>query len=367
MKKSELRIGLALSGGGMRAAVFHLGILKWMAEHQLLKQVAHTSTVSGASLCMGLIYACNGNQWPQDSTFLERVLPVIEQRITGIDLQWHALLRLLMQPYYWGKKANLLANVMEKRWGIQGTMQNISKKPMWTVNTTCFETGKDFRISLSRMGEHDSSYVMHPAFKVSHAMAASAGFPVLIGPYKLKTHRYTWVDASGTITVRPRDEILHLWDGGVYDNMGLDPLFLIDNDGELSSDINYLIVSNACGTIDHKKRKLTMPVENLKRMLDISQNQVESLKSRSVKDYIQRKQNGLYIRIGDTVEDILKSMVTPDAQQLRQKAMNSVSVARAAEYKITLEKMPTEDYHRILWHGYELMEASWMRYACVDV
>ena len=35
MDKKEIKIGLALSGGGMRATLFHLGILKWLAEMEL--------------------------------------------------------------------------------------------------------------------------------------------------------------------------------------------------------------------------------------------------------------------------------------------------------------------------------------------
>ena len=29
-----------------------------------------------------------------------------------------------------------------------------------------------------------------------------------------------WSDVTGSMIVRVRDETLHLWDGGVYDNMG---------------------------------------------------------------------------------------------------------------------------------------------------
>lgn len=74
-----MRIGLALSGGGMRAAVYHLGVLKYLAEKKLLGNVKHISTVSGASICMGLIYACNANQWPKDTQLLKQVLPEVKK------------------------------------------------------------------------------------------------------------------------------------------------------------------------------------------------------------------------------------------------------------------------------------------------
>src|SRR6202035_725989 len=41
------RVGLALSGGGIRSATFNLGVLKALHEFRLLKHVDYLSTVSG--------------------------------------------------------------------------------------------------------------------------------------------------------------------------------------------------------------------------------------------------------------------------------------------------------------------------------
>ena len=49
-------LGLALSGGGFRAAFFHLGVLARMAELGLLRQVEVISTVSGGSIIGALYY-----------------------------------------------------------------------------------------------------------------------------------------------------------------------------------------------------------------------------------------------------------------------------------------------------------------------
>jgi predicted patatin/cPLA2 family phospholipase len=53
------RIGLALSGGGVRAAVFHLGVLKRVAAENLLEEVSAVSTVSGGSLITAAM-----SRWP---------------------------------------------------------------------------------------------------------------------------------------------------------------------------------------------------------------------------------------------------------------------------------------------------------------
>jgi NTE family protein len=46
----ESRIGLALSGGGFRAAAFHLGMLRKLHAFQLLQGVDLLTCVSGGSI-----------------------------------------------------------------------------------------------------------------------------------------------------------------------------------------------------------------------------------------------------------------------------------------------------------------------------
>ena len=44
------RIGLALSGGGFRATLFHLGMVRFLREANILPQVTHITSVSGGSI-----------------------------------------------------------------------------------------------------------------------------------------------------------------------------------------------------------------------------------------------------------------------------------------------------------------------------
>ena len=60
MKKRN--IGLALSGGGLRASIFHMGVLKYLAEKNKLEEISYISSVSGGSLLIGLIYSLNNNK-----------------------------------------------------------------------------------------------------------------------------------------------------------------------------------------------------------------------------------------------------------------------------------------------------------------
>ena len=44
------RLGLALSGGGFRASLYHLGLLRFLRDAGLLAQVTHITSVSGGSI-----------------------------------------------------------------------------------------------------------------------------------------------------------------------------------------------------------------------------------------------------------------------------------------------------------------------------
>jgi Patatin-like phospholipase len=50
------KLGLALSGGGFRASLFHIGVLARMAELDLLRHVSVLSTVSGGTIIGAYYY-----------------------------------------------------------------------------------------------------------------------------------------------------------------------------------------------------------------------------------------------------------------------------------------------------------------------
>ena len=55
-RRAAPKLGLALSGGGFRAAFFHVGVLARMAERGLLRKVEVISTVSGGSIVGAQLY-----------------------------------------------------------------------------------------------------------------------------------------------------------------------------------------------------------------------------------------------------------------------------------------------------------------------
>ena len=327
---AQKRIGVALSGGGMRACVFHLGVFKCLAAEGLWGQIESLSSVSGASLCVALIFSIAGNRWPTASQFLEFVLPEIRRRILAADIQMAALWRLLLRPAAfittgcWFDKVKLVARAMETEWGIAGTLQDLPDRPHWEINCTTFETGKSFRIRKDYMGDRALGYTQKPCLPIADMAAASAGFPVLIGPYRLDMRRYSWsADKYGWVPLETQRKYCSLWDGGVYDNLGLEALFKIGRG--LDEEIDFLIVSNASDGGKMVERAFFRPLRNLRRLLDIALEQVVSLRTRDVMASVVEKGNGVYIRIDGA----------------------------ARQYPTTLRSPSAADFDLLLQHGYE--------------
>jgi len=354
MNLSNARIGLALSGGGIRAAIFHLGALHYLAEAKIFRRITSISSVSGASLAIGVILAANKNNWPTEDEFLLNVQPKVRKLILENNIQSTALRRLVFSPWHWRHRVKLLAKVLEEKWGISGNLQDIPHHPYWEINCTTFETGGNFRFRRDYMGDSTIGYVQTPTLPLSHVVAASAAFPVLIGPYILQTDNLRWTtDKHGKKAAISVDDHYSLWDGGVYDNLGLDALYRVERG--MDAEIDFLIVSNASASIGHKERQGHISLANLRRLLDISMNQVDALRSRQVLSNVISHGNGHYYKIGYTAEQLAARMNIP-FDKVRELANNSLcqaDAAKARDYPTTLNSPTPHSFDLIFRHGYE--------------
>src|SRR5258708_26706207 len=93
-------IGLALSGGGIRAMAFHCGVLRWLAETRRLESIAHISSVSGGTLSVGLIFRLSAWAWPTSEAYLARVGTEMRKALTTKNVVLHAA-ALLVRPKWW--------------------------------------------------------------------------------------------------------------------------------------------------------------------------------------------------------------------------------------------------------------------------
>jgi predicted acylesterase/phospholipase RssA len=261
------RLGLALSGGGFRAALFHVGVLARLADCDLLRHVAVISTVSGGAI-IGAYYYLKLKQLLEgrredglvvstgayrklvreiETEFLAalqcnvRMLTFADRlqnaRMLASDYSSSQRLADLFDQYFFGPvsggaPATLGDLPIEAAAGISEVM------PRLIVNATALNTGHLFQITGRTVGEPDLSEVIgthnelpllrrldldDPALSsrqrsrlgeitLGQAVAASCCVPGMFEPFSL-AGLYQG-DDGGEIPVR-------LVDGGVFDNQGV--------------------------------------------------------------------------------------------------------------------------------------------------
>lgn len=371
MNKSK--IALALSGGGVRAMAYHAGLLKHLAEKGHLERVGAISTVSGGSLLVGLIYRLNNYEWPTSNQYLEKVYPQIKNKLCSKSIQASTICRALFNPLNWVfllSRANIVAKTIQSDWDIQCNLSKIPLYPEWTINGTTAESGRRFRFKNNSLGDYMLGYASPEKLPLSLAMAASAGFPGGIGPLVINSKEYKWFkreswDAplDSQVEVQLPYKKIHIYDGGVYDNLGLEPFF--DN-GRLELKENFknqpcsLIVSNAGKPYNDNFSSNPLNIFRAAKVIDITMDQAKSLRVRSLMTFFNLKGgNGAYLEIGETsLESYQKysspksNFVAPENEQTKDETI------RAANYSTTLGKMNVLDFERIATNGYQAVSGA---------
>ena len=132
-----MNIGLALSGGGFRATVFHLGVLARLAREKRLEEVTFLSTVSGGSLCVGLVYALNQFRWPNSAEYLDRIVAQAREILITGDLQGAMIWRGLRAPLrILETRADDLSALLRSHWVITIHLSELPPHPLCMINAT---------------------------------------------------------------------------------------------------------------------------------------------------------------------------------------------------------------------------------------
>jgi hypothetical protein len=266
----DLLLGVALSGGGSRAALFGAAGLEALARvptadgASLIEKISHLSSVSGGSIA-ATYYAlkkpgrgvkvldADGTLSQAYRTFFEQYRAAVSQDFET-SLIWRQLL-----SFRWVNSAlaaRTLAEILAERLFDDAGMQDISARekagdgPGLIINTTLYNNGRrlalttlppeafeyDFFADLER-ALRERGQVMEPApyirerwkllrpmtpldigvdpcsNRLAGAVTASASFPPLVGPI--------------TLRVGGEQTYWHAGDGGLYENQGIETLLFL--------------------------------------------------------------------------------------------------------------------------------------------
>ncbi|HVO53241.1 MAG TPA: patatin-like phospholipase family protein [Solirubrobacterales bacterium] len=288
------KLGLALSGGGFRASLFHIGVLARLAESDVLRRVEVLSCVSGGSI-IGAFYYLKLRRLLEEKAdselsrddYVALVLDVAADFLDAVheDLRGHLLTNLvddLRMAFSRYSRTNRVAELLEKSfysriekdgpWRMtdlfvtpKGSGEGFSlsyenwlreaKVPVLVLNSTTLNTGHNWQFTASWMGESPADVDeevdatrrlrrvyyrdapgAHGEPALAEAVAASAAVPMLFPPIRL-TGLYKGIDVE-------------LVDGGVHDNQGIASL--------IDQECSAILVSDASGQSpedEHPKRR----------------------------------------------------------------------------------------------------------------
>jgi predicted acylesterase/phospholipase RssA len=260
----ERMFGVALSGGGSRAAVFAAAGLEALWEHGLLEQITHVSSVSGGSMASSFLVAnkpeCDRLTGEEEREKCWRAFFADFQDAMRRNYINRAELRQLMPNRTLSptRRALSMQEEFDKQFLRGKTFSEIEARPaaggqparpVLLINGTSYDAGRRFvfanacfpesapqptngaRSSRSQAAAHaalqrdglramsfSSDGCARPVpgdFPVSLAVATSAAFPGLMGPVTIEVP-----DACRA----GEPHWWHLGDGGIIENTGIDSL-----------------------------------------------------------------------------------------------------------------------------------------------
>jgi predicted acylesterase/phospholipase RssA len=247
-------IGLALSGGGFRATLFHLGVVRFLYEVGLLKSVTHVTSVSGGSILAAHL-VLNWEKYKGDPEQFEEAAREIVA-FTQCDVRgrvvrpwlasWAALglPRVFMRRYWW--RTSLLQRCYDRLYH-GATLKDLKKpgRPLLHILATSMTTGQLVSFGKCAMllncepvpDRHDDRRSV-PAdnVPVSLAVVASSAFPPLFPPIRVSHETF---GAPEHLLPNPH----YLTDGGVFDNLGIRKLHWLKQ--EQTTPFQLVVMSNA--------------------------------------------------------------------------------------------------------------------------
>jgi NTE family protein len=223
-------VALCLSGGGYRAALFHLGAVRRLNELGVLGRIDTITSVSGGSILAAHLAKTMGAAWPAPG----EVFPDFD---TKVSKPFHLMcernirtvpLALGLLPWNWGGHAAV--DALEREYFsylTKATLTSLPTRPNFVFCATDMSYGVNWTFSRHLVGSYMAGYASTPAgWTVARAVAASSCFPPFFNPQPIGLSPRDLAHGDDKSTERDeRVRTLRLSDGGLYDNMGLEPVW----------------------------------------------------------------------------------------------------------------------------------------------
>lgn len=334
--KENKKIGVALSGGGYRATIYHLGTLKKLNDLNLLDKVDIISTNSGGSIT-GAVYGLYGNDFKNFERIIRKGVKssIIKGVLTStIFLRFllfsiatlFAVFYFIFSSYAWIGllifivyiflflifqfnilPLSVINEEMYNKYFFKGKcLSDFSSDKTIAINTTNAETGKPFTFSKNKMS--DSSYTYpkdkgspiifkHNKFPIARAVAASTSVPFVFTPIRINKKYFN--NPNDYKRASPK-----LIDGGIYDNQGVHKLVWSNS----SYRCDIILVSDA-GNIIPFKNTYRNVISLLIRTSDIFMDRIKNFQMIQLIYNKDNKNEVAYQSLGFDIENSISHFV----------------------------------------------------------
>ena len=339
-------IGIALSGGGYRAALFGLGSLWRLNDAGLLGALDRVTSVSGGSILAGVL----AHRWSdltfdqgRATNFVEAVADPI-RTFCATTIDWKAAVWGILTPFK--TAGEFLADRYRKDLFRDATIKGLPVAgpgvPKFIFYATNLQTGRSFRFRQDMIADYVLGVSTTTDVPLAVAVAASSAFPPVFSPIVLHTDPDSWEkphrELSNLSTLRER---ISLADGGIYDNMGLESL--VDN-------VDLVLVSDAGAPFEIEESPWEDNILQLGRIRDILIDQTRALRKRwLVQEFIDKRKRGAYWGIGTRIDEYdAPSSLTKDND----------TTGRLEAIPTRLREFSAQDQGHLINWGYALADAA---------
>jgi NTE family protein len=347
-KPDEQGIGLCLSGGGFRAMLFHVGALRRLNELRYLRRINRFSSVSGGSITAGVL-AARWNELDFDDKMFARnfddlVLDPLRD-FAGRTIDMRAIVVGLLTP---GSINDKVVRVYRRLLG-SITLEDLPDSPpgpSFVFNATNLQSGVLWQFSKPSMSDYLVGAVARPKLPLAVAVGASSAFPPLLSPavLKLKAAEYVPGSGHGPPEFRHSTRVV-LTDGGVYDNLGLEPVW---------KHYRTVLVSDAGGTLALEGRPARFWPLQLNRVFRVINAQVRSLRKRqTIAGFAAGIRDGTYWGIRTNILDYRLEPVLPCPED---------RTGKLASIPTRLTKIDDVKQQQLINWGYAVCDAAMRRH-----
>ncbi len=246
-------IALCLSGGGYRAAAFHLGVLDLLERAGLLGRVRTLSTISGGTI-VGAAWALSRARRESFGDFYGRAwktllsLNVVREaaaRLARGDGGAGASLIRAAARVYAGSELLGEARLGELMDNAEGPDEAIfSATEFHSGRAYRFQTSRRSRVRVGNLPPLQIPTEVAREIRLADVVAASSCFPGAFEPLVFPRD-FAWADAAAVArALGSRFPPVPLMDGGIYDNQGVDGAVTVYQRGAMFEQLGLLLVSD---------------------------------------------------------------------------------------------------------------------------